>query len=110
MHVTTKHVFKRAKGNIFGSCHSLEHIRVLELGEVCAMLKIMSHIIEPGMVLVSSAPDLHMPTVAAQQASSKLISGIRVEGGIPFCEGEALPVLSRQRWKDGIYKHFSSSV
>lgn len=77
MHVATKQVFKRAKGNIFGSCHSLEHIRVLELGEVCAMLKIMSHIIEPGMVLVSSAPDLHMPTVAAQQASSKLISGIR---------------------------------
>lgn len=29
VHAATKQVFKRAKGNIFGSCHSLEHIHAL---------------------------------------------------------------------------------
>lgn len=71
MHVATKQVFKRSEGKGFHSCHSQEHIHTLELGEMDAVLRIMS-----------GAPGPYIPVVTAHQASLKLTSSRSEEEGI----------------------------
>lgn len=83
MHVATKQVFKRSEGTGFSSCHSPEHIHTLELGEMDAVLRIMSGALDP-----------HIPVVMAHKLPQKLISSKSEEEGI----SSSIEQAERKRW------------